>query len=1744
MVVFLKVLFMIAMVLLMAAPFVAEYISFCDDKKKNLSFRRFRVLIYTAIYIVAVTIVLSLLNRFFAAVESLSFVRWVADHISESDKIEYFCKVFFAILLNVGVGALYLFLGRFVRIGLKKRLDVPSKTEGVFSFWQKAEQKAIAFFHKETWFFVARIILYVSLLLSALYGLLFLVYQIPAIFSADWIPYDFISSLFEAGYVYPTVTLLGLWEIYFFLSGVERVEKECPELLQAGDLSSGQQCDLNQIDEIIKKKFEDYYICDVDLAGVGASDVFSAQHNEFTKIIVESAENDARNPRKAREIYSDCLDKIIEGNKGILINGTFFSEFSMFFLRYLSAVMARGDNLVFVCNSDEQIDEVYHYVLQGLSEISSLYCKGEQSEERNFDNPVWRIVKVSGEHVSHEEAEIESSSVLITSLSYLCSVRFEEEHGGFITLIDAVVFVDTLNTVNKFNRQLAILNTQLKHIVKNHVHAANNPQGGESTRVRYLSRKIRYICFDDTRIPGLDKILKNALSLDFETVDIMRYGSKALVRCYRFEGKKDENGRTACVQPILTGEESGVAISMAVECILNGASRVSVFASDCIPYAGIEESLHANRGMFSVDINGNNLQINRKQYNPNGYSVIIAFDSDNNLPTAVRRYLSMVSDQPVLINIFSRNYLLRDYYADNVSSLWNVSQIERIPQEIGTKKDIAQKILVKAYAGGITKEEIFRLVNSQAGETLVPLNGNAWRQSDLNAVLRAVLQIYGADKSDELNLFNCFEFSAFHSFDKSGKYCSGEKIVLRRSSSVLESLTGRDMVQMAIGDEEVISLPVPRSRLKQNYIAGQNILHNGTVYTIERIDTSAAQLRVNHAVGGKNNESYSYIQDRTYRVTLDPDYVQQLFPLRHAVLGGAKEQTEIGVTDAYISAFRAPMEVLTEGYFELDSHALAADGQMRYTRICDKGNEELAKQTYRRYGCVADPIYSSESLISATNLNADGVLMLSLRLCGKFGQDADKTMLAAAFMLNELIHSMFPSVADAVAVCPVLKRGLPAEMPDIFRRMPRLAISGRREEEEEEDFELLVIEDCAANLGVVSVLMSMGNDILDVLFSPMFSYLKWYFGSERKSDYLSFASEDELAYFDFEALYQLSEFLGDSKYDILLSDEKAAAEYDVCDFCGKQYLRDGSVVALEDGRQICKDCAKNLVGNDKLRLNRYLDQAKIFLESRYGIVIGDEYKFCFDSTLKIVSLLKRNGITRRGVDMPLISCVTDDKKVYVEYSLPAVNILELLVRELTHVWQLKNLPDLSEELAEGCIALVAVQYLRFMKKDFLANARANYYESSEKISGVGYRKLVKALVDSPKYGNNPFTYLRASCGLQIGEKEFFNKIDIENANLGKPYVPKNPDRFMDGTLPYFYRTHLAEQKMQIAYDAIMKGISERAECVPVDSLSSEEIINVCFAIIYDHPELFWVGPFSASSDTVYLHYTVSEEETATLQKRIDEAVAKYLEGIDDSMSAYDVALRLHLKMISEVDYDSIALEEEKKAGGPEKGKIDYLRTICGVFLNGKAVCEGYARSMQYLLQKCGIESAEIVGDVKKQEETNRGHAWNILKIDGDYYYSDTTWDDASNTVQEVKESSFGFDYFCITTEELLRSRDINKSYADIPDCFAVSANYYAHNDLIIDSYDLSKIVEIAKSAVSAEKMYVSFKCRSKEVFDETIECLFSERSDCAKVMEAVVGANKRILGNVYQYKTVKQMLTITIFFKTKQDTRPRKKNER
>ncbi len=65
-----------------------------------------------------------------------------------------------------------------------------------------------------------------------------------------------------------------------------------------------------------------------------------------------------------------------------------------------------------------------------------------------------------------------------------------------------------------------------------------------------------------------------------------------------------------------------------------------------------------------------------------------------------------------------------------------------------------------------------------------------------------------------------------------------------------------------------------------------------------------------------------------------------------------------------------------------------------------------------------------------------------------------------------------------------------------------------------------------------------------------------------------------------------------------------------------------------------------------------------------------------------------------------------------------------------------------------------------------------------------------------------------------------------------------------------------------------------------------------------------------------------------------------------------------------------------------------VHSAYAVAVEGKAVCQGYALFMTKLLRAMDVEVLYVVGEVN-----TGGHAWNLVKVDGQWYHVDTTWND-------------------------------------------------------------------------------------------------------------------------------------------------------
>ena len=1706
----------------LAIPFIVDYLGFIQSENKKTSYMRFRVAVFSLIYAVIVTVAARIVGDVIDTVASMQWVSQVAAIIPISARIGYGTRVIAAFAVNFAIALAGVLIFRAICVGQRAdSLTKPKKKDGTFSVFQRAGRAIVRYFYNERWFFVGRIFKWLTAALFTVYALLAAAFELPLLFDASWIPFDLIGRIFGAGYVFPVITLLVLWEFVLFISGIKKAGKECPAVFEDDETSlSAPETDYGKIDRSCRDIMRAHYALSMSDDAIKPDGSPLGKHDELSDFIGEAARTHPRIAVEEKDEYLACADSLLSGRNSMIINGSFYSDFSQYFLRYVSMITARGDNVIVICNSDAESEETARFIREGMAKISSIFVSSPRQDSPVYDDPVWRVVCVSGEHDDKATRDVDRSSILVTTPDFLCSEEFQRHNGTFIRLVDTVVLPDTAATVTEYGAGLELLNSQISYAIKSGAALALDQKNNEGFRARYMSRPIRYICFDDSRISGLDKLLKDLLSVDIDSEngsdvnDIMTYSSRVKVRCYDMEADADSDGKCEAVSVVDSGERLGVIMNLVQIALDCGARNVTVFSGNAYPYRAGADVLFANKGQIGVPATDENLHIDRYFNDTAEYSVVIAVDQDNNLPAAVRRYTSLIPEKESLLMIVSRPYMMREYYAANLEKVWRGDRFLRVCSDEKTLRNAAQKILVKASAGGITPAEVRAIANE------VPELRKYADAGKINDVLREILKMYGITSDSQTDLYSYFEYANTNFFDADGRYVFEDRIMLRRDGALSSIISGRKMAVMNAAGREY-SLPVPRERLTQNYIKGQNLLYDGEIYTIDRIDRASGVVYTHHASGGYNREAYEYVQARKYRIDMTPENITPVaVPRSSRIDKGEGECDGIRIENVSYFVFRAPAEVRTPEYYPVDPLTFRCRGAVS-EKITHGISTDMTfeRQTYRSYGNLKDPAYSFENTSDdvARADSGDGMLILSLKIAGNFGgtDTSDRIAALASVMLGEIIHTMFPGSADVVSVCPVYRGTFSPDEDSAAAlvRQPELRITGRSDADvNDNEIELMIMEDCECDVGVINTLVSSGDDLFRDLFGHVEEYLDWYSAmtdDEKKTrgNYLYFGMDHEPECFDFASLYKVSKILGAGSAKQRFEDLEPLAEYISCDFCGSRIASGADIRELPDGRKICVRCAGTLVGGNKKAQRNAYERSRLYMTSTYGITVGDEYLPVFESTLKISEALKRGKELKiAGRDVPLRSFIGRDDRIHVETDIPDVNLGEIIVREITHLWQIKNLPGLDGVLAEGLIAIVDVQYLRYMGQNRMADVRARYYESNRTDSGEGYRRIVREMAANPGFGNNPFLCLLSYTGQQ-GSTVVVppEPRKIGEGDLGLPYTSATLDRVPPSKLTYYYYDRLTSNE-QVHYRILLEAVSCHEPEATVPGMDFPGFEKVMEAIEYDHPEIYWYRTFKVTGSTIIFGYGATAEECEVIDRRIEEAAAGYLKDITDEMSAYDVALRLYVKLINSVDYDNAALAEEKKMGGPALTKIDYLRSVPGVFLNGKAVCEGYARALQYLLQKCGVECAECAGIIAQ----GGAHAWNIVRIDGEHYFMDVTWDDASFTVQEVKNTDISFDFFNITTAELERSRKTDLNPVEIERFSATKANYYYHNDLVFASYDLERIKKIAAAAAKRGGHFFTIKCTDTALRDMIADKLCS--SDAQEIIKAVSRENRAVTG--------------------------------
>lgn len=230
------------------------------------------------------------------------------------------------------------------------------------------------------------------------------------------------------------------------------------------------------------------------------------------------------------------------------------------------------------------------------------------------------------------------------------------------------------------------------------------------------------------------------------------------------------------------------------------------------------------------------------------------------------------------------------------------------------------------------------------------------------------------------------------------------------------------------------------------------------------------------------------------------------------------------------------------------------------------------------------------------------------------------------------------------------------------------------------------------------------------------------------------------------------------------------------------------------------------------------------------------------------------------------------------------------------------------------------------------------------------------------------------------------------------------------------------------YKAIDKAIHNYNEklIVAITDMSDNSYYNIDTVekVLMDNPELHEIctkaeGKQKKLTIPIEMEINFKYSDDVKILKNREKAVQDKTKEIikkviKSGMKDYEKELAVHDYIINNSKYDVRA----------DKGSMPPVsNTAYGVLINKLGACVGYADAMKRLLNAAGIESKIIVG-IGSNDGKRTGHAWNLVKIGGEYYHLDATWNDP---ITEDGSNSVRHTYFNLSDNQIKRNHEWDES---------------------------------------------------------------------------------------------------------------------
>ncbi len=1085
----------------------------------------------------------------------------------------------------------------------------------------------------------------------------------------DWtfINVDMFSLVMKSLYMIPVLSYIVLHQVELFLAA-DREKDDI--MIDTEELTPVEKGDYSVLVGMYKSLFEGEALI-TNYRGNGKNEIhrelFSGVGEEQRKKVdppelLDSIVRDIVNVTAPTSHFINGLVDLINGNH-LAVFDTPWGEFDVYYLAYIQHMLDLSKKALVICDTKQQVQRMKARYVSLFKKMNSIY-------------PVWRIKDI--ETMNEEDTDI-----------LICT---EEE------------FFD-----NPLNEKYPSFYEKLKIVVMLDVYGILCREAAFSSRLfdSFIDKELQFIFY----IPENNTDLRNELQekLNGGSVKLCEttYANEETdVLLWRAESiyKPQEKLSTRLCH------DFGVAYTIGIIAGACDVASVYILSSESIPTKTYFDLVTREYSRVIIDDYTYDDSVNFSTIiKDNDYSVAccdnmtfsIVYDTDNNLLNVFKTWISYGGTVSSMLHIVSQPYMLRDYFAFNMTSLCAESTGVQliVPGEALMFSSAALSMLIRMRRG-VTCSEIMEFAREQG-----------IRETRVEQILRTMLEaVLGRDAS--FGVYDIFSFgtSDIPYFNDNGFLYT---IIVKLTDDVVYNRLCKmteEYVRLTGAYNDVI--PVHKNDVSNYYLSGQRAAFGGVRYLIDNIRDGVMQLKREETVE----------MESIYTIA----YNISSFEKKDGVYNRKEISDNIST-----EFFEVDIERTIAGYYE--SHGMldfAHENATVYKKLDSLVIEkktvpclELSIKTPEvdNYDKVANTLCFLLKGAMETFLpkNHKDLLIFS-----DVGEDKIKQDVK---IKNDtgLLEDPIPS-----DILEGFENGLGQQIDaNMLRLIPNVP-KGVLKPNGDRHVYLYIAQFSVADTGALTAITNELNRI----FLTIMEYLNW---SERqKSDiplYLRMGYKRTPDVFDTTATAQClasivikpkkssSKNIGNGK--VTISGGKR------CSFCGKPVSV--TYTDVGDGRIMCRECSSHRT-NTREEIEELLKVAKETLEKKYNIRIPERIKVSF----KGAGYFKKNCDTSGGGRV-LGYYEFKRCRICVERGGPKACVLSTLMHELTHAWQHENLglkrcTDINNLSAiEGHASYVEVECLKvlkqrnyagFMDKNLMASPQEDPY-------GAGYRYWKSRLVN-------------------------------------------------------------------------------------------------------------------------------------------------------------------------------------------------------------------------------------------------------------------------------------------------------------------------------------------------------------------------------------------------------------------------------